>query len=116
LNGDQSPIFVEVTLAACDVAEDGLTLRFKSAGPARPVSEVSYESEDGLSGRWRVFAVDAAGAVAAGDATAVPVEDSSDGTVWLITGGTGGLRLEHVETGAVAREPYLVLSIATSLV
>ena len=109
------PKFVDVTLAACAVAEDGLTLRFKSAGPARRVSELAYESEDGLSGRWRVAAVDADGAIDAPDALAVPVEDSSDGTVWLIAGGTGGLRLEHVETGTLAREPYLVLSIATAL-
>jgi len=40
----------------------------------------------------------------------VLVEDSSDGTAWLIAGGAHGLVLDHVETGARVREPYLVLS------
>jgi hypothetical protein len=115
MSNDAAPTFIDVALGACAVAEDGLTLRFKCAGPARRVTEVAYESEDGEGGRWRVVAVDADEAIAAQDVTAVPVEDSSDGTVWLIVGGSGGLRLEHVETGTVAREPYLVLAITTTL-
>jgi len=115
LDESRPPKFVDVALAPCTVAEDGLTLRFKTAGPERRVSEIAYESEDGLGGRWRIASVDADEAIVLHDAMAVAVEDSSDGTAWLIAGGNGGLRLEHVETGAVVREPYLVLSIATAL-
>ena len=41
------------------------------------------------------------------------MEDSSDGSAWLIAGGTHGLVLEHEETGTRVREPYLVLSKGT---
>jgi hypothetical protein len=48
-------------------------------------------------------------------ALAVLVEDSSDGTAWLVVGGSGGLLLEHAETGARVREPYLLLARTTEL-
>jgi hypothetical protein len=110
------PSFIDVQLEPCAAAPDGLTLRFKCAGETRPVYEVPYESEDGLAGTWRVFAVatDDEGAPGA-PAVAVTVEDSSDGTAWLVVGGAAGLRLEHLATGAIAREPYLVLAIGTAL-
>jgi len=74
---------------------------------------VSYESETGVTGKWRVVAVSRNAPNA--EAVAIPVEDSSDGTVLLVTGGTEGLRLEHELTGVVVREPYLILSMATEL-
>jgi len=42
--------------------------------------------------------------------TAVLVEDSSDGAVWLLAGGRHGIVLEHEETGDRERAPYLVVS------
>jgi hypothetical protein len=57
-----------------------------------------------------VTAVEADDGVSPGDPFAVLVEDSSDGTAWLIVGGSGGLLLEHAESGERVREPYLVLS------
>jgi hypothetical protein len=102
--------FVEVRVEPCAASEDGVELRFKAAGARRPVTTLPYESEAGLAGTWRVTAVDADDSVPHGEAFAVLVEDSSDGTAWLIVGGSGGLLLEHAESGERVREPYLVLS------
>lgn len=107
--------FVEVQIEPCAASEDGVSLRFKTAGAPRPVSTLPYESESGLAGTWHVAAVDESEAATRGTAYAVLVEDSSDGTAWLIVGGRGGLLLEHTETGARVREPYLVLSRGTEL-
>jgi hypothetical protein len=101
-------VLVEVEPGAS--SEDGVSLRFKAAGDERVVREVPYESEDGQSGRWRVFATDDADGMERGDARVVLVEDSSDGVAWLVFGGAHGLVLEHTETGAMVREPYLLLS------
>ena len=97
-------------------AADGIGLRFKRAGEARPVRLVPYESEEGLGGTWRVFALasDDEGAERV-TALATPVEDSSDGTAWLVVGGAAGLLLEHTATGVIAREPYLLLAIGSEL-
>jgi hypothetical protein len=107
--------FVDVQLEPCAAAEDGLSMRFKTAGePARAVSEVPYESEDGVDGRWRAYAIDRDDAPSIAPATAVLVEDSSDGVAWLVVGGAAGVRLVH-PSGAVAREPYLMLSKTAAL-
>jgi hypothetical protein len=107
--------FVDVHLEPCAAAEDGLSMRFKAAGePPRSVTEVPYESEDGVDGRWRVFAIDRDEAAAIAPATAILVEDSSDGVAWLVVGGAAGLRLAH-PSGATAREPYLMLSKTSDL-
>jgi hypothetical protein len=103
-------MFVEVHVEPCAASEDGVELRFKSAGARRPVATLPYESEAGVSGTWRVTAVDADDSVSQSEAFAVLVEDSSDGTAWLIVGGNGGLLLEQTESGVRVREPYLVLS------
>jgi hypothetical protein len=103
-------MFVEVHVEPCAASEDGLELRFKAAGPRRPVATIPYESEAGLSGTWSVTAVSEDDTVSSSDAFAVLVEDSSDGTAWLIVGGSGGLLLEHAGSGARVREAYLVLS------
>jgi hypothetical protein len=108
--------FVEVNVEPCAASEDGVRLRFKTAGQApRDVSTIPYESEAGLAGRWRVTAVNEDETAAAVRAFAVLVEDSSDGTAWLIAGGSGGLLLEHAETGDRVREAYLVLSRTSDL-
>jgi hypothetical protein len=101
-------VLVEVEPGAS--SEDGVSLRFKVAGDERVVHEVPYESEDGQAGRWRVFATSDADGMERADARAVLVDDSSDGVAWLVFGGTHGLVLEHSETGATVREPYLLLS------
>ncbi len=107
---------MDVQVEPCAASEDGISLRFKSAGgEARRVREVPYESEAGLAGRWRVFAVAEDETTRETDAIAIAVEDSSDGTVWLVIGGSGGLRLEHIGSDSIVREPYLVMSIRSEL-
>lgn len=101
--------FVTVDVQAGLASEDDLVLRFRRAGEDRPVTEVAYETEDGLEGRFRISASTHDGAP--GDAAhAYAVHDSSDGVVWLVKGGTHGLRLEHVPSGAVVYEAYLLLA------
>jgi hypothetical protein len=109
VKGAPVPAFVSIDVEPGPASADGVSLRFKQAGDPRTVSELPYESEDGLEGTWRVWAVD--GADEAGrDATAVLVDDSSDGVAWLIVGGRHGLVLEHAATRERRREPYLLLS------
>lgn len=99
--------FVEVDVEPGPASDEGVSLRFKQIDELREVSEVDYETLDGISGRFAVLGC--------GDgeqpipARAAHVEDSSDGVVWLVVGGSHGLLLRH-PGGATAREPYLVLS------
>jgi hypothetical protein len=104
--------FVEVDVEPGPASEDGLTMRWKRApgGDERAPADLPYESEAGLAGRWRAHAADDAEAEALRPARAYLVEDSSDGTAWLVVGGPHGLLLEHIGTGTRVREPYLVLS------
>ncbi len=102
--------FVSVDVEPGPASEDGVSLRFKLAGDARIVREIAYESEDGVGGRWRVFAAGDPDGSERSDARAMLVEDSSDGVAWLVVGGAHGLVLEHIETGATVREAYLVLA------
>lgn len=94
--------FIEV-----DVEAAGVSMRWKQAGPVRELHELEYESDDGVDGVWRVYALDENDARSA--ARCAHVEDSSDGVVLLVFGGPGGLLLEH-ESGAAERQPYLLLS------
>jgi len=110
---DPHPLFVDVEVEAGPAHGEGISLRFKRASEERLVRELDYESEDGLSGRWRIFATSDVEGRERSEARAMKVEDSSDGLAWLIVGGVHGLLLEHVETGTIAREPYLLLSKAT---
>jgi hypothetical protein len=110
-----SPTFVEVSVEPCAASQDGVHLRFKTAGASRGVRVVPYESESGEGGRWRVTAMTEDEQESTAEALAVLVEDSSDGAAWLVVGGTGGLCLEHVDTGSRVREPYLLLSRTTEL-
>ena len=109
--------FVEVEVDAGPAHEDGLSLRFKRAGdaPTRAITWVDYESESGTDGRWRLFAAHAPDDEPEPGVTAVLVEDSSDGAVWLLAGGRQGVVLVHEATGARERAPYLVVSQRTPM-
>ncbi len=110
-----APGFIAVEIDPGPAAEDGLSLRFKRAGEPRTVRALPYESETGLSGAWQVLATDDPEGAVTRPATAVPVEDSSEGTVWLVVGGTHGLVLVHTATAMRERVPYLVLSLRARL-
>ena len=112
-----SDAFIEVDVEPGPAHEDGVSLRFKrtAGGVTRAITWVSYESDDGLDGRWSVLTAHTPDEPFTPGATAAQVDDSSDGTVWLITGGAHGLALRHDDTGATARAPYLALSLRTPL-
>lgn len=112
-----SDAFIEVDVEPGPAHEDGVSLRFKrtAGGVTRAITWVSYESDDGLDGRWSVLTAHTPDGPFTPGATAAQVDDSSDGAVWLITGGAHGLVLNHQETGATARVPYLALSLRTPL-
>ncbi len=81
---------------------DGLV--FQPKAPARAVKRVRV-SQEGES-RWcGIEGLEADGSACA--ALASPIDDSGDGSCYLITGGAWGLRLT-AESGAFG-EPYLVL-------
>lgn len=109
--------FVEVEVDPGEADPDGISLRFKRAagGEAREITWVSYESESGLDGRWTVFHADREDGPHGMGARATQVEDSSDGAVWLVSGGRQGLVLRHDARGDEERVPYLVLSLRTPL-
>ena len=104
--------FVSIDVEPGPASEDGVSLRFKRVAGAgeRAPENLRYESEQGLGGRWRVLATDDAEGASVRPARALLVEDSSDGSAWLIVGGAHGLVLEHEGSGTRVREPYLVLS------
>ena len=112
-----TPEFVYIEVDPGDASPDGIALRFKVAGNARSIARLYYEHEDGSEGWWWVWAVDSDDALGQSRraAQAVPVEDSSEGTVVLVAGGRYGLLLEHVETGQLVREAYLVLAASTPM-
>lgn len=109
--------FVVVDVEPGPAHEDGISLRFKrtEGGIERAVAWVRYESEGGVEGRWSVFTAQTAEGPHTQGATAVPVDDSSDGSVWLVKGGAHALVLVHEASGATERVPYLVLSIRTEM-
>ncbi|MDB4931313.1 MAG: hypothetical protein JWM10_3797 [Myxococcaceae bacterium] len=107
--------FIEVDVEPGPAHEDGLSMRFKRAGEARPVRALTHESEAGLDGWWTVRATDRADAAETREAVAVQVDDSSDGLCWLVAGGAHGLVLTHRERGATERVPYLLLSLRTAM-
>lgn len=100
------PEFIEV-----DVESQGISMRWKQAGPVQDIASLEYESEDGVCGTWNVFALDDD---EQSTAHAAIVEDSSDGEVLLIFGGRAGLLLEH-ESGAIEKQPYLLLTRSTRI-
>jgi hypothetical protein len=104
--------FIHIDVEPGPASPDGVTLRFKRvAGSAeRELRDVRYESEAGLDGQWSVVATDDPDGRATHPARALLVEDSSDGSAWLIVGGVQGLVLDHEATGTRVREPYLVLT------
>lgn len=109
--------FVAVDVEPGPAHEDGVSMRFKrsAGGASRAVAWVRYESEAGLDGRWRVATAETPDGPHAPGALATQVDDSSDGSVWLVTGGRHGLALTHDGTGATERAPYLALSLTTEM-
>ena len=103
-----APRFVDVRLAPCEVAPDGLELRFKLAGEPRWVERVEYSPEVGPDVDCEVFAVDVDGTRSA--ARAVEVEDSGAGVSLLVIGGSAGLLLLHPSTTTRFREPFLLVA------
>jgi hypothetical protein len=101
--------FVAVEVEPGEATSDGVSLRFKTAGAPRAVTRLRYEAEDGTAGWWRVSGGEG------GAATAVQVEDSSDGTSCLIVGDAQGLVLVHEASGRRAREAYLLLAVGTAM-
>lgn len=97
-----------VSVEPHEALPDGCSMRFKAHGQVRPIGLIRYESEDGVGGIWRVEALSADGV--RGPAHTVPVEDSSAGSSNLVHGGSHGLRLTSLETGAEVAEPFLLLS------
>ncbi|MEZ4393961.1 MAG: hypothetical protein R3A48_23050 [Polyangiales bacterium] len=109
--------FVEVEVDPGAADPEGLSLRFKrvAGGEARDITWVSHESESGLDGRWAVFHAEREDGPHTLGARATQVEDSSDGAVWLVSGGRQGLVLRHDASGDEERVPYLVLSLRTAM-
>lgn len=110
-----TPEFIEVDVEPGPAHEDGVSMRFKRAGEARVVRAITHESEEGVDGWWEVRGAEDADATRTVDARAVQVDDSSDGTCWLIAGGAHGLVLTHRERAVTERVPYLLLSLRTQL-
>ncbi|MBX3264091.1 MAG: hypothetical protein KIS78_35805 [Labilithrix sp.] len=102
--------FVDVRVEEHDALPDGCSLRFRAQDAGAAVTEIAWESDDGVAGTWRVEAASSDGA--RGPATAFAVDDSSAGTSMLIVGGDHGLRLTSLATGETVAEPYLLLSRA----
>jgi hypothetical protein len=100
--------FVDVLVEEHDELPDGCSMRFRAAGAGRPIERVSYESESGVGGAFRVEGRGADGAPV--PATAYEVKDSSAGTSLLVVGGGRGLRLISLATGETFAEPYLFLA------
>jgi hypothetical protein len=108
-----TPSVVDVFVEPRACAQDGLVLRFISAGEAaRPIEAVRYTSEDGRAGVWRVWAALDADATRREGARAVLV-DRPEGQLMLVEGGTHGLLLEPEEAPSssddVVRVAYLLL-------
>ncbi len=62
------------------------------SGPHKYVSEAEVTPPGGKTGWWEVTGVDENGAFV--PAKAVRVDDSADGTAWLVYGGSWGLRFK----------------------
>lgn len=100
--------FVDVLVEEHDELPDGCSMRFRAEGGGRPVGRVSYESETGVGGDFRVEGRGHDGVAV--PATAFEVKDSSAGTSVLVVGGGRGLRLTSFATGETFAEPYLLLA------
>lgn len=111
--GMSFPGFIAVEVEPGPADPDGLCLRFKRASDDAPLHAVDYESDDGLDGTWTLWAVDDPEGLLRRAARSVLVDDSSDGLSHLLVGGRHGLLLQHQETGAVVRVPYLLLAART---
>jgi hypothetical protein len=98
----QPPIFIQIDENPnCD-AMDGLV--FQPKAPPREVKRVRV-ARDGAAIWCEVSGLDEGGEPCA--AMASPIDDSGDGSCYLITGGSWGLRLRG-DSGEFG-EPYIVL-------
>jgi hypothetical protein len=94
-----APSFIDVIVESHEELPDGCYQRWKALAPPRPVRRVRLEGAE-----WEVTAPGASTAHAA------PVEDSSEGTAWLVYGGDRGLRLTRADVPAApVAEPYLLV-------
>lgn len=78
--------------------EHSVFMRFRELGPGQPVSQVCvYDCVS--TGEWcRVTGWRDDPSAPVCPAMAQPVEDSGAGTVYLVSGGNGGIRLQLLET------------------
>lgn len=67
---------------------------FSNSGPVQTVHQIEARSPSGLETWWDVTGVEENGVFI--PAQAVRVEDSSDGTAWLVFGGAWGLRFKPI--------------------
>lgn len=78
--------------------EHSVFIRFRELGPGRPVSQVRVYDR-ASTGEWcRVTGWRDDPSAPVCPAMAQPVEDSGVGTVYLVSGGNGGIRLQPLET------------------
>jgi hypothetical protein len=98
----ETPIFIQIDENPnCD-AMDGLV--FQPKAPPRVVRRVRV-ARDGAVVWCEITGVDEGGAECA--AVASPIDDSGDGSCYLVTGGAWGLRLR--DEGGEFGEAYIVL-------
>lgn len=98
----EPPIFIQIDENPNCAAMDGLV--FQPKAPPRAVKRV-FVTHDGVAVWCEVMGLDEGGATCA--AIASPIDDSGDGSCYLITGGSWGLKL-RTESGEFG-EPYIVL-------
>lgn len=113
--------FVAVDVEPCEVAPDGISLRFMGATSdesARTVQRMLFESDEGVEGWWEAFILERDvpdGGLASlawdglGRAQCLRVQDSSAGTSVLIYGGKYGLLLR---LSAPVRAPVVFSRVA----
>jgi hypothetical protein len=53
--------FIDVHVEEHEQLPDGCSMRFRAQGEGHPVARVRWESDDGVSGTWRVEGVTAGG-------------------------------------------------------
>jgi len=107
--------FVSIDVDPGPADPDGLSMRFKRAGALEVVHAIVYESDNGLYGRWQLWAVDDPEGTTRREARCVLVDDSSDGLSRLFVGGRQGLLLVHADTHSVVRVPYLLLTAHSAI-
>ncbi len=98
----EPPIFIQIDENPNCAAMDGLVFQPKAA--ARAVKRVRV-SRDGVTGWYDIVGLEADSEPC--PATASPIDDSGDGSCYLVSGGAWGLKLSS-KTESFG-EPYIVL-------